>query len=106
MIEKRLFHFAADANPDNPGMLDAPSRNFKRKREGLKSVRKITIGRHRVYYTGHYKQCSYKTIYVKQFKKSGVNDEDDKNFQNKLRKAIILKSERQIETKKIKEGCC
>lgn len=85
MIEERLYNFANEANIEQPGPLDAPARKMKRMPEDLRDVRKIRVGRHRIYYTGYHKQCSYSTIYIKRYKKSGVDDEDDKRFHNKLR---------------------
>jgi len=89
MIEKRLFQFARDADVNRRGGLDNPALIMKRMPEDLKDVRKITIGRHRVYFTGHNTQCSYKAIYVKLFKKTGVDDEDDPKHQKQLIKASL-----------------
>lgn len=88
MIETRLFRFAADANTDTPGALDRPASHMTRMPTDLRDIRKITIGRHRVYFTGHHSKCSYSAIYVKKFKRTGVDDEDTKKFQNKLKLAL------------------
>jgi len=88
MIEKRLFCFANEANTDTPGALDRPQTHMKRMPIDLKDVRKITIGRHRIYFTGHHSRCSYDVIYIKKFKKTGVDDDDDRNFQKKLKLAL------------------
>ena len=61
---------------------------MKRMPPDLREARKITIGRHRVYYTGHHTQCAYLSFFIKEFKKTGVNDEDDVRFQKILVKAI------------------
>ncbi len=79
MIKKRMIAFAMDSSIEKPGVLDiAP---MKRMPEALRDVKKQTIGRHRVYYTGHHTQCCFNIFYVKVFKRKGVNDEDDKAFQ-------------------------
>ncbi|MBC2713012.1 MAG: hypothetical protein HGJ94_19065 [Desulfosarcina sp.] len=70
MIEKRLYNFAKEADINNPGRLDSPTCRIKRLPDDLKALRKIQIGRHRIYFTGHCNQCSYKTILIKLFKKS------------------------------------
>jgi hypothetical protein len=86
MIERRLVQFAREASIDVRSGLDiAP---IKRMPPNLREARKITIGRHRVYYTGHHTQCSYTTFFIKEFKKTGVNDEDDIRFQKILIRAI------------------
>lgn len=88
MIEQRLFRFADEANATQMGVLDSLINSMRRMPDDLKDIRKIRIGRHRVYYTGYHTQCSYHTFYIKSFKKTGVNDEDDKRFQDKLRRAL------------------
>ncbi|MFH0984296.1 MAG: hypothetical protein V1882_02045 [Candidatus Omnitrophota bacterium] len=84
MIEKRLYNFAKEANPDNPGALDASNTLMRRLPQELREVRKKRIGRHRIYYEGHHKLCAYQTIHIKIHKKDGVDDEDDRQFQNLL----------------------
>jgi hypothetical protein len=86
MIEKRLIEFAKSASITISGALDIPP--LKRMPPELKETKKITIGRHRVYYHGHHSQCNYTSFYIKKFKKSGVNDEDDTRFQKILTRAI------------------
>ena len=54
----------------------------------LREIRKTTIGRHRLFFTGYHTQCRYVAFYLKRFKQYGVNDEDDKAFQNILRRAL------------------
>jgi len=86
MIVKRLSHFAEEASLENRGALDiSPPTRFT---GDLKPVKKIRIGRHRVYYTGSHTQCTYNAVHIKKFKKSGVDDEDDKRFQKALIKAM------------------
>lgn len=98
LIERRLFQFASEANPNQSGGLDNPAWIWKRRPQELKdaSARKIRIGRHRVYYVGSHKQCSYRAFYVKPFKKSGVDDEDDPKHQKKLIRAVAEPSKREI----------
>lgn len=83
-IVDRLVKMASQANPDVSGLLDTTDTHIKRMPEDLRAVRKRTIGRHRIYYVGHHTQCSYTILFVKAFKKSGVDDDDDKGFQQKL----------------------
>jgi hypothetical protein len=96
MIERRLFQFANDADVNRRGGLDNPALIMKRMPDDLKDVRKITIGRHRVYFTGHNTQCSYTAIYVKLYKKTGVDDEDDPRHQKQLVKATLDNSLKEI----------
>lgn len=96
MIEVRLFEFANNANIDNPGGLDTPNHIMRRMPKDLKDIRKLTIGRHRIFFTGHHKKCTYKVFYIKEFKKTGVKEEDDKPFQKILRSALSEPSSRQI----------
>jgi hypothetical protein len=95
MIQKRLSEFAKDASVENKGALDniPPLTRFTGE---LKLARKIHIGRHRVFYIGFHTQCSYQAFYIKEYKKTGVNDEDDKRFQKALLKAMQENSIGQI----------
>ena len=88
MIEKRLYNFAKEASIDNPARLDDPQCHMKRMPEDLKHIRKISIGRHRVYFTGYHNQCSYQVFYIKKFKQTGKKDEDDRRFQKILKTAV------------------
>ena len=88
MIESRLAIFADDADVGKPGGLDSPTNRVKRFRDELSNVRKLTVGRHRIYYTGHHNQCSYFAFCIKPFKKTGVDDEDDPKFQRFLQRAL------------------
>jgi len=87
MIEKRLIDFAKEASVENKCALDEIP-PLTRITGELKLARKIHIGRHRVFYTGFHTQCSYQAFYIKKYKKTGVNDEDDKRFQKALLKAM------------------
>ena len=87
-IEKKLRNFAGDSNIQRAGFLDAPSHHLRRMPEDLRHIRRIRAGRHRVFYTGHHCQCSYLVFFIKEFKKTGVNDEDDQGFQNLLKVAV------------------
>jgi hypothetical protein len=84
MIEKRLFQFALEADVNRRGGLDNPAYLMKRMPDELRDVRKITIGRHRVYFHGKHTDCNYHAFYIKSFKKTGVDDEDDRSHQNRL----------------------
>ena len=95
MIERRLFNFAQEANIEDPGALDNNSCHMKRMSADLRQVRKKRIGRHRIFFTGHHTNCTYRVVYIKAFKKNGVDAEDDKRFQNKLIR-ILGESENRI----------
>jgi len=88
MLEERLFKYAEEADVNKPGALDNPSCHMRRMPADLKEIRKISIGRHRIYFTGHHSQCSYQAIYIKKFKRTGEEDDDDKVFQGKLIRAL------------------
>jgi hypothetical protein len=94
MIEKRLFRFAKEANPANPGAFDAPGTRIRRLPRELREIRKKRIGRHRIYYKGHHRLCAYQTIHIKIHKKDGVDEEDDKQFQKLL---IARLTDKQVE---------
>lgn len=98
MVERRLFQFANEANIDSSGGLDNPALVMKRMPEELRDVRKIRIGYHRVYFTGSHRHCAYRAFYIKPFKKTGVNDEDDRKHQRKLSAALREPMTRTIET--------
>ena len=99
MIERRLFNFAKESDIKTPSILDSSQCHMRRMPEDLKNIRKIRIGRHRVYFTGYHTQCSYNVFYIKTFKQSGKNDEDDKRFQDILGSAINAPSFRTIKIK-------
>jgi len=87
-IERRLFLFANEADICVSGALDNLECSMTRKPPELKGVKKKQIGRHRVYYTGHHTKCSYFSFYIKLFKKSDKNKEDDPKFHKKLIRAL------------------
>nr|CBX30590.1 unknown protein [uncultured Desulfobacterium sp.] len=84
MIEKRLYEYAKEANIQTPSTLDLPKCHMSRMPSDLKDIRKVRIGRHRVYFTGYHTECSYNVFYIKKFKRSGQNDEDNRQFQKIL----------------------
>lgn len=94
-IEQRILRLAGDADIETAGALDriAPDRRMP---PDLRGARRIRVGRHRVYYTGHHTQCSYTMFYVKIYKKSGVDDEDDPRHQRQLAKAIKVATSREL----------
>lgn len=92
MIEKRLYVMADEADVGRPGGLDNPANTMKNMPPELREARKYRIGRHRVYYTGHHNQCSYRTFYIKIFKKKGTYDEADPKFHEKLKTEIATPS--------------
>ncbi len=87
-IEKRLREFASEAKADRAGGLDNPCLRLKHMDADLHGVSHIQIGRHRVYYIGHHTQCNYFAFWLKEFKKTGVDDDGSKSFQNKLRRGL------------------
>ena len=97
MIEARLYNFAKESTVEKPSMLDSTKCHIRRMPRDLRNIRKITIGRHRVYFTGHHTQCSYTAFYIKMFKRSGENDEDNQRFQRILGFAICEPPIRTIE---------
>ena len=98
MIEKRLYNFAKESTVQNPSILDSSKCHMRRMPKDLRNIRKIRIGSHRVYFTGHHTQCSYTAFYIKMFKRSGKNDEDNQRFQNELGSAICEPPIRTIKT--------
>ncbi len=88
-LKRRAF----DASALNMGLLDAPDTNLRNPfPPDLRTagVRKVTIMRHRVYFTGRHVDCNYFAFYVKAFKKGDEPARDDNNprFQNRIRKAL------------------
>lgn len=100
LVEKRLFEFADSANVNSPGGLDNPARRVTRFTGELSVVRKIQIGRHRVYYKGHHRQCAYQAFAIKPFKDTGKDDEDNPKFQKYLCRALNIQPTRQIQKPK------
>ncbi|MCA1612591.1 MAG: hypothetical protein LC800_00250 [Acidobacteria bacterium] len=88
MIEKRLGTMAGEANETTSGGLDIPETSMTRMPTDLRDVRKKRIGRHRVFYTGYHTLCSYRSFYLKVFKKNDRDREDDAAFQAILRHAL------------------
>jgi hypothetical protein len=88
MVEKRLSTMAGEANENTSGGLDTPDTHMRRMPADLREIRKKRVGRHRVYYTGHHRQCSYQSFYIKVFKKGDEDREDDRLFQDRLRRAL------------------
>ena len=85
-IEDRMIDLARDSSVERRGALDdIPP--MKRMPGDLNILRKKRIGRHRVYFHGHHTDCCYHIVYIKAFKRKGVNDEDDRKFQKILSKA-------------------
>lgn len=84
-IEKRLYEMADEADVGLPGGLDNPANIMKDMPPELRAARKVRVGRHRIFYTGHHNQCSYRAFYIKINKKAGVNDEADPSFHRILR---------------------
>jgi hypothetical protein len=86
MIEQRLIALAREASLTQSGPLDVAG--LTRMPPELKTLRKKRIGRHRVFYVGHHTKCTYHALYVKEFKRFGKNDEDDRKFQKALARAL------------------
>ena len=97
-IEKRMIEYAKVASKTCSGPLDrAPMTRIAKKSPELNGVYKQTVGRHRVYYTGHHTQCCYQIIYIKAFKKKGVDDDESKRFQQVLITARSKSTSRLLE---------
>lgn len=91
MCEKRMYRFAQEANPDQPGPYDNQAGALRHMPDDLKGIRHYRIGkasRHRIYLTGSHKNCSYSAWYIKDFKKSGREVEGGKAFNKVLRAAL------------------
>lgn len=88
LLEGRLSQSAGQANERQPGVLDDPARSMKELPPDLRGIKKYRIGRHRIFYTGSHHLCEYRMIYIKKFKKAGTEDENDKKFQEKLKRLI------------------
>jgi hypothetical protein len=86
-IEKKFSEFAGDSTLSKPGILDSPANHLHGLPPDLKDVRRMHAGRHRVFYKGFFSQCSFTLFYVKMFKKTGVNDENDSAFHKMLKRA-------------------
>jgi len=82
-IVRRMTHFAAE--PGHP--LDG-IRPMKRLTLVVNPIRKLTVGRHRLFFTGKGSECTYRLAWVKVYKRSGVDNEDDPSFQRKLIQAL------------------
>ncbi|MEA2573814.1 MAG: hypothetical protein QOH93_1112 [Chloroflexia bacterium] len=54
----------------------------------LRQVRKYHTGRHRFYIVGKHSDCQYTVIYVKDFKRTGVDAEETRQFQNQILRAL------------------
>lgn len=83
-IENKLLKFASEANPTQSGALDTPDCLLHDWPADLKHVRRKRFGRHRVFFVGHHKQCSYHAFYLKTFKQKGKEDENDKSLHKRL----------------------
>ena len=84
MIRKKLYRFADEADTETPGALDEPSCSMTRMPEALKEIKKKTVGRHRIYYTGTHHACRYEVVFIKAFKQTGKDDDDNRTFQGRL----------------------
>ncbi|MGI9105028.1 MAG: hypothetical protein ACR2G4_02140 [Pyrinomonadaceae bacterium] len=86
-VEDKLKKLATEANTTQSGALDTPDCLLHG--EGwsgnLADVRRKRVGRHRVFFVGHHTRCSYRTLYIKMYKKTGVEDENDPALQEKIK---------------------
>lgn len=97
LIEKRMIELAKESSKTCRGPLDhAPMTRMAQTSPELSGVLKQTVGRHRVYYTGHHTQCCYHIFYIKEFKRDGVDDDDSKRFQQLLISAKSKSSHRML----------
>lgn len=96
-VERRMESFAHDAKVDKRGILDATNTHL---RTGFAAdlrkagVRKKQVGRHRVYFTGEYTDCTYTAFFIKENKRGDDWSQDDNNpdFQSLVRTALSAES--------------
>lgn len=96
LIESRFFKMADQADMKNSGALDDLSHSMTGMPAELRAAKKVRIGRHRVFYTGHHSQCQYQMFYIKWNKKKGTEDENDRKFQDKLKRLIDSPAHREL----------
>lgn len=87
-IEKKLLNFADDSDIGRPGYLDQPVHHLRGMPQELRHIRRLRSGRHRIFYTGDFNQCSYNVFFVKLFKKKGTEDEHDPQFHKTLGRVV------------------
>lgn len=87
-VEDKLKGFATEADTTKSGALDTPDCLLRGWSGDLADVRRKRVGRHRVFFVGHHTKCSYHTLYIKMYKKKGVEDENDKGFQRQIERLL------------------
>lgn len=89
-VEDKLKRLATEANTTQSGALDTPDCLLHGKgwSGDLANVRRKRVGRHRVFFVGHHTRCSYQTLYIKMYKKKGVEDENDASFQGQIERLL------------------
>jgi hypothetical protein len=102
--EEKLARFADEDTTERPGGLFLMLEGIKHLPPDLRSIKKIQIGRHRAYITGHYSLCEYDLHWVKTFKKSGRDQEGDSDFQRKLLQALDEPRTRTLPLPALPEG--
>ena len=94
-IERRLTTLASEADENTPGLLDELETHRKRLPKG---IRKYSFGRHRLYYSGTHKNCSYDACYLVLYKSSDRTSEldDTPSFQKRLKDELANKQAARI----------
>lgn len=88
VYQKKLIRFADAADTKYPGPLDNSSGCLKHMPDDLKHIRHYRVGRHRIFLTGHHKNCHYHAWYIKEFKRDGRDTEGSKPFNETLRTVL------------------
>lgn len=98
LIEQRLIRLAGEATLTRAEGLELGLERLKDwfHDPQLRTVRKITIGRHRIYVQGRHSECRFIVRYIKQFKKTGVDEEQTDRFKNRIFRALKEPSTRML----------
>lgn len=89
-LEQRLIRLAGEATRSKAEGLEPklePLLSWLHDSQ-LRTIRKYTMGRHRVYVEGRHTDCRFVVRYIKLHKKSGVDEEQTPGFQNKILNAL------------------
>ena len=87
-LEQNLFSMAADANLTKLGPFDQAECSLRGYTGDLEQVRRRRWGRHRIFFHGSHTDCHYHVFYLKRFKTDDREQEHDKAFKKRLRRAL------------------
>lgn len=105
-VEGRLKDYAFEASVEIAGALDNPTCHMKGMPQDLKDIRKVKVGRHRVYFTGHHSKCTYDIRFIKVHKKDDKLEENRRSFQETLKRMIDAPVVRELkQPKEIPDNC-